>query len=134
MLDVAGWRLRVAVRDGDPTRIPLLLINGIGASLESSDPFVDALDPAITVIQLNVPGIGGSPLPHRPHRLPALAPRIARMLDMLEHQRVDVLGISWGAGSPSSSRSRNAAGAAGSCWSPPRPARWSPPSREPSSG
>lgn len=97
-LDVVGWRLRVAVRDGDPARTPLLLINGIGASLESFDPFVDALDPAITVIRFDVPGIGGSPLPRRPYRLPVLARRIAVMLDMLGYQRVDVLGISWGGG------------------------------------
>ena len=37
-------------------RPPLLLVNGIGASLELLQPFVDALDPAIEVIRFDVPG------------------------------------------------------------------------------
>ena len=40
---VAGRQLRVAVRHGDGTRVPLLLFNGIGASLDLLQPFVDAL-------------------------------------------------------------------------------------------
>ena len=69
---VAGQRLWVEVRRGDGTRVPLLLFNGIGASLELLQPFVDALDPSLEVIRFDVPGVGGSPaagpaLPvHRP--------------------------------------------------------------------
>jgi len=46
---------------GNQVRTPLLLINGIGASLELLEPFVDALEPAIEVIRFDVPGVGGSP-------------------------------------------------------------------------
>ena len=44
-LSIGGRVLRVAVREGDPAWPPLLLCNGIGASLELLQPFVDALDP-----------------------------------------------------------------------------------------
>jgi poly(3-hydroxyalkanoate) depolymerase len=95
---VGGQLVRVAVRPGDGTRTPLLLANGIGASLELLQPFVDALDPLIEVVRFDIPGIGGSPLPRLPYRLPALARLVARLLDRLGHPTVDVLGVSWGGG------------------------------------
>jgi poly(3-hydroxyalkanoate) depolymerase len=95
---VGRQQLRVAVRPGGPARTPLVLANGIGASLELLQTFVDALDPSIEVIRFDVPGVGGSPLPAVPHRLPALARLVARMLDQLGYPTVDMLGISWGGG------------------------------------
>ncbi len=89
--------LHVVVRPGDGTREPpLLLMNGIGASVVALQPFVDALSPAREVIRFDAPGIGQSPKPSRPYLLAGLARRVARMLDGLGHERVDVLGISWG--------------------------------------
>jgi poly(3-hydroxyalkanoate) depolymerase len=95
---VGGQQLRVAVRPGDGTRPPLVLANGIGASLELLQPFVDALDPSIEVVRFDPPGVGGSPLPRIPYRLPRLARLLARLLDQLGYRTVDVLGISWGGG------------------------------------
>jgi poly(3-hydroxyalkanoate) depolymerase len=95
---VGDQQLRVAVRPGDGTRTPLVLANGIGASLEVLQPLVDHLDPAIEVVRFDVPGVGGSPLPRLPYRLPGLARLLTRLLDQLGHQRVDLLGISWGGG------------------------------------
>jgi poly(3-hydroxyalkanoate) depolymerase len=96
---VAGRQLRVAVRHGDGTRVPLLLFNGIGASLDLLQPFVDALDPALDVIRFDVPGVGGSPLPVRPYRFTGLCRLAGQMLDTLGYLGpVDVLGISWGGG------------------------------------
>ena len=66
MIDVGLVKLRVAVRRGDGTRTPLLLMNGIGAPLEAMGPLVDAIDPAIEVIRFDAPGIGGSTLPSAP--------------------------------------------------------------------
>ena len=91
-------RLRIAIRPGNGTRTPLLLMNGIGASLDLLQPFVDALDPAIEVICFDVPGVGGSPPPAIPYRFTTLAYLVARMLDQLGYEQVDVLGISWGGG------------------------------------
>jgi len=95
---VGGQPLRVAVRSGDPGRTPLLLLNGIGVGLEALDPLVEALDPAIPVIRFDPPGVGGSPLPATPYRLPGLARTVLRLLDVLGQEQVDVLGISWGGG------------------------------------
>jgi poly(3-hydroxyalkanoate) depolymerase len=90
--------LHVVVRPGQPARTPLLLMNGIGARCEALQPFVDALDPAIPVIRFDAPGVGQSPPARRPYRFRTLAARLARLLDELGYQRVDVLGISWGGG------------------------------------
>ena len=100
IIDVDGQDLRVAVRRGQAGATPLLIINGIGASLDLLQPFVDALDPAKSgdVIRFDVPGVGGSPLPSRPYRFSGLCRLIVKMLSALGYGQVDVLGISWGGG------------------------------------
>src|SRR6266478_729028 len=80
---VEGQRLRVAIRSGNGTRTPLLLVNGIGVNFEVLQQFVDALDPAIEVIRFDVPGTGGSPAPLIPYRFSALARLVRKMLDQL---------------------------------------------------
>jgi poly(3-hydroxyalkanoate) depolymerase len=95
-ITVRGQRLRVAIRKGDGTRTPLLLLNGIGVNLEVFQSFVNALDPAIEVIRFDVPGTGGSPAPRFPYRFSAHARLVTQMLDQLDYQQVDGLGISWG--------------------------------------
>ena len=97
-ITVKGQRLRIAIRPGNGTRTPLLLMNGIGVNLEVLQPFVDTLDQAIEVIRFDVPGTGGSPAPLIPYRFSALATLVTQMLDQLGYQQVDVLGISWGGG------------------------------------
>jgi poly(3-hydroxyalkanoate) depolymerase len=93
---VGRQRLRVDVRPGDATDVPLLLVNGIGASLELLQPFVDKLPPALEVIRFDPPVVGGSPLPALPYRFSGLCRLMARMLTALGYDHVDVLGISWG--------------------------------------
>jgi len=99
---VGGQLVRVAVRPGRrgsrarPVPAPLLLVNGIGASLELLQPFVHELDPALEVIRFDVPGVGGSPLPAAPYRFTGLCRLIAQLLTELGHDSADVLGISWG--------------------------------------
>ena len=90
--------LRIAIRSGDGTRTPLLLMNGIGINLEVLQHFVDALDPSIEVMRFDVPGTGGSPASTFPYRFSALARLVAQMLNQLGYQQVDVLGVSWGGG------------------------------------
>jgi poly(3-hydroxyalkanoate) depolymerase len=96
----AGRTLRVSVRQGtDPGAPALLLMNGIGASLEVLQPFVDALDGRRSVIRFDVPGVGGSPRPVVPYVLATFSPVIAGVLDRLGFaDPVDVLGLSWGGG------------------------------------
>jgi poly(3-hydroxyalkanoate) depolymerase len=98
VLSIGGRSIRVAVREGAPEWPPLLLCNGIGASLELFQPFVDALDPRRGVIRFDMPGIGGSPAPVVPYHLATLPSLLAGLLDQLGHERADVLGISWGGG------------------------------------
>ena len=46
---VEGHRIRYAVRRGSRTRVPLLILNGLGANIELAQPFIDALPaPAVT--------------------------------------------------------------------------------------
>jgi poly(3-hydroxyalkanoate) depolymerase len=95
-VDVDGRRLRVAVRDGDGSRPPLLLCNGLGVSLEALQPFVDALRPETGVIRFDFPGIGKSDAPPRPYRMRMAARLTSHLLDALQVPVVDVLGVSWG--------------------------------------
>jgi poly(3-hydroxyalkanoate) depolymerase len=90
----------VSVRPGtDPAVTPLLLMNGIGASLEVLQPFVDSLDRRRSVIRFDVPGVGGSPRPVVPYNLITFSPVVAGMLTQLGFDgQVDVLGLSWGGG------------------------------------
>jgi len=93
--DVEGQSLRVGVRPGRTATPPLLLFNGIGASLELVDPFLDALDGPEAII-FDVPGVGGSPAPAMPYRPSTLARLTALLLDRLGRGQVDILGVSWG--------------------------------------
>jgi poly(3-hydroxyalkanoate) depolymerase len=98
---VRGRRLRASVRRADgagPVRTPLLLLNGIGASLELLQPFVDRLPAGLEVIRFDVPGIGGSPAPVVPYHMSTFAPLVGALVRRLGHERVDVMGFSWGGG------------------------------------
>lgn len=95
-ITIGSQRLRVMIRPGDGTHVPLLLMNGLGATLEVLQPFLDQLDPDIEVIGFDVPGIGSSPLPMIPYCPASLSDMVARMLTALGYRRVDVLGVSWG--------------------------------------
>jgi poly(3-hydroxyalkanoate) depolymerase len=75
-----------------------VLCNGIGASLDLLEPFVDELPPELTVVSFDVPGVGGSGMPRTPYNFAMLSVLLGRLLDELGHDMVDVLGISWGGG------------------------------------
>ena len=96
VVTVAGQPLRVSIRHGTVDSPPLLLMNGLGASLTTLNGFVAAVDRQRTVIRFDVPGSGESPAPLLPYRLWVLAATVRGMLDELGYQQVDVLGVSWG--------------------------------------
>jgi pimeloyl-ACP methyl ester carboxylesterase len=84
--------LRV-VRAGEGA--PLLLINGLGASVEMWRPLVREL-PDRELVALDLPGTGQSGRPRWPMRMPQLAGAVTAVLDDLELDRVDLLGYSLG--------------------------------------
>ena len=91
-----GQTIKTAVRPGKPHLTPLLLCNGIGASIDLVVPFINSLDPDLEVIAFDVPGVGGSSTPWLPYRFEGLAKTVARMLDYLDYGQVNVFGVSWG--------------------------------------
>jgi poly(3-hydroxyalkanoate) depolymerase len=96
LIPVLGQQIRVSVRAG--SGVPLVLCNGVGASLEVLDPLVDQLDPNTTVVRFDAPGVGGSSNSLLPYSFPYLAAVLGRILSILGLGRegVDVLGLSWG--------------------------------------
>ena len=96
LVPVLGQQIRVNIRRG--VGVPLVLCNGIGASLEVLDPLVEHLNPKSTVVRFDVPGSGGSPDSLLPYGFPYLAAVLGGLLKKLRLDRegVDVLGLSWG--------------------------------------
>jgi poly(3-hydroxyalkanoate) depolymerase len=95
LVSVLGQQIRVDVRPG--SGVPLVLCNGIGASLEVLDPLVEHLDPDTTVVRFDVPGTGCSPDSPLPYGFPYLAVVLGSLLRKLGIDgQVDVLGLSWG--------------------------------------
>ncbi len=98
---VRGLQARVSVRPARGRLVdepPLLLCNGIGASLEALQPLVDALDPDRGVVRFDVPGVGGSAAPALPYPIAALSSWVTALMAKLGHREFDVLGLSWGGG------------------------------------
>lgn len=92
-VDVDGVVVRVGIRPGKG--VPLLLFNGIGANLELTYPFVNALH-GKEIIVFDIPGTGRSGMWLRPRRFSGLAKLAAALLDRLGYPQVDVAGVSWG--------------------------------------
>jgi poly(3-hydroxyalkanoate) depolymerase len=93
-VDVDGIRLRTSVRGCGP---PLLLVTGLGASLELARPFEQELTArGVQTVAFDAPGIGESTVYTLPRRMPGIARTIEAMLDALGYDRVDVLGVSLG--------------------------------------
>jgi poly(3-hydroxyoctanoate) depolymerase len=93
-VEVDGVRLRTSVRGSGR---PLLLITGLGASLELARPFERELTArGVQTIGFDAPGIGQSGAYRWPRRIGGVARTVERMLEVLGHDQVDVLGVSLG--------------------------------------
>jgi poly(3-hydroxyoctanoate) depolymerase len=93
-VDVGDVRLRVSVRG---TGRPLLLVTGLGASLDLAAPFEEELCArGRQVISFDAPGVGGSTAYRWPRRLGGVAETVVGLLDRLGIDEVDVLGVSLG--------------------------------------
>jgi poly(3-hydroxyalkanoate) depolymerase len=91
---VEGIQVRYSVQGNAADRV-LLLFNGIGASMELLQPFIDELS-CTTIVTYDVPGAGASPPPKYPWRQRHHAALAATLLDRLGYEEVDALGVSWG--------------------------------------
>jgi poly(3-hydroxyalkanoate) depolymerase len=97
-VDLGADRLRFArTRIPDTTRPTLLIFNGIGASTELLEPLMRALT-NVETLAFDLPGIGASKPSFFPRRLPGFAQLARELIDALDVERVDVMGISWGGG------------------------------------
>jgi poly(3-hydroxyoctanoate) depolymerase len=93
-VNVDGVRLRTSVRGSGPA---LLLITGLGASLDLAQPFERELTArGVQTIGFDAPGVGRSTAYRRPRRIGGVARTVERMLDALGYDQVDVLGVSLG--------------------------------------
>ncbi|GAB3674970.1 alpha/beta fold hydrolase [Salinisphaera aquimarina] len=93
-LVVRGARVRLSVQgEGEP----LLLIMGIGASLDMWAPFEQAMVArGYQVIAFDLPGAGASKPLFPPRRMRGLARIAVGVLDALEIDQANVLGVSFG--------------------------------------
>jgi poly(3-hydroxyalkanoate) depolymerase len=93
-VEVDEVRLQVRIRGAGE---PLLLITGIGASLELAEPFeTEMVARGFQVISYDAPGVGQSTAYRRPRRMPGIARTIEHLLDALDQPQVHVLGVSLG--------------------------------------
>jgi pimeloyl-ACP methyl ester carboxylesterase len=93
---VDSGRTRVRV-DGDPDNPPILLLHGVGRSLEDWATQWERLAGTYYVITLDVPGFGFSSRPTESMTLASLARGVADTLDALGEQRpLHVIGNSLG--------------------------------------
>jgi poly(3-hydroxyalkanoate) depolymerase len=91
-VDVAGVRVRFRVAGTGP---PLLLLQGIGASLELWGPLLTELE-GFTTIVFDHPGAGLSDTPSQLFPMAYFARVADQLLAHLGHDQADVLGFSFG--------------------------------------
>ena len=93
-VDVDRVRLRTSTRGSGS---PLLIITGLGASLELAEPFErEMVTRGRRTISFDAPGVGESTGYRWPRRMPGVARTIERLLDALDYRQVDVIGVSLG--------------------------------------
>lgn len=94
-LNLDGARVRYFRRDGDPSLPPLLICNGLGQSIEVLLPIMDELAPR-TLIAIDMPGVGRTEKRDDIASIQDYARFTFEVLDAMEIEHVDLLGISWG--------------------------------------
>lgn len=94
-INLDGQRVRIAIGGAPKAARTMLLFNGIGASVETMAPFIECFE-RTRVVAFDVPGVGESPVPCLPYRLPSVADLAARLLDALGIEQADIFGVSWG--------------------------------------
>jgi len=95
---LGGDRLRLALTKPSGTNAPpLLIFNGIGASVEVLEPLMRKLT-SMPSLTFDLPGIGASKPSMLLRRLGGFAQLARELLDELGIDKVNVMGVSWGGG------------------------------------
>ncbi len=94
--NVGRFRLRIISTIDDHEGIPLLVFNGIGASLELLEPMLDRLK--VPAIAFDMPGTGGSPAQYVGLTMSRFAHIGVSLLDKLDVPVANIMGVSWGGG------------------------------------
>ncbi|WP_153505851.1 alpha/beta fold hydrolase [Cumulibacter manganitolerans] len=92
LIRVGDVHVRVNVTGEGP---PVLLVHGLGASLDLWEPLVKQLE-GYTVITLDNPGAGASTVPWPAWRMSKYAETVDAVLEELGYDTVDVVGLSFG--------------------------------------
>ncbi len=88
--------LRVDIRkSASSAKPPLVLLPGIGASLDLYEGFRSAMTDRTTV-GIDPPGVGGSPVSVTPLTMAGYADACVEALEEQEIEHFDLLGLSWG--------------------------------------
>ena len=88
------YQLRIISTLDEFEGTPLLIFNGIGASIEILEPVVRKL--SLPVIAFDMPGIGGSPMDFVGFRMTSFAAIGVSLLNHLDIPRANIMGVSWG--------------------------------------
>lgn len=83
-------------RRGKPDGVPILLVHGFGSDSLSWQPLVAALDNSASIILVDLPGHGKSPLPKGRPSIRGLAEALASTLREMDIQGVHLVGHSLG--------------------------------------
>jgi pimeloyl-ACP methyl ester carboxylesterase len=95
-IDVGGLRTRVRL-EGEPEGRPVVLLHGIGRSLEDWEPQYELLAEGNRLIAMDLPGFGYSQRRPEPSTLHSFAAGVLATLDALgETRRVHLIGNSLG--------------------------------------
>lgn len=94
-LDVGALKIRIFTKHLESKKVPLLILNGLGQSIEILFPLINEFDER-PIIVFDMPGIGLSEMPDGQLSIPEYARLTSDVLASLEVEDFDVMGISWG--------------------------------------
>ena len=96
-LELDELTIRYTWNQGQEGRTPLLLLNGVGASLETAESLLVALAAqGLSTLSLDLPGIGGSSFKRLHGRMSGYADLVRQAMDALDIPEAHVMGYSWG--------------------------------------
>lgn len=90
---ISGLSHRIVKRDSD--HLPLVMINAMASPMSSWGALPEKIT-GRTIIMLDPPGIGDTPLTSSPYSADQLAVKISKVVEELGYEKFDLFGYSWG--------------------------------------